>query len=215
MTAMLFDFEQMTPMQCFEFLTGTVVPRPIALITSLSPDGRVNAAPYSFFNIMGIEPPVVACTVLPNPDGRMKDTGRNILSAREFVVNLVPEQIAEAMNITCIDAAPDVEELTLAGLRTIPSSKLRTPRVDGSPVAFECVLHADVPLSTNQFIAIGRIVRAHVANEFVLDSAKQVFDTPALRLIGAMHAAKWYCRTSDRFAMDRPTWADWVKHKRG
>jgi len=73
------------------------------------------------------------------------------------------------------------------------------------------VLHADVPLSANQFIAIGRIVRAHVADEFVVDAAKQVFDTPALKLIGAMHAAKWYSRTSDRFAMDRPTWADWVK----
>jgi len=210
---MLFDFEQMTPMQCFEFLTGTVVPRPIALITSLSPEGIVNAAPYSFFNIMGIEPPVVACTVLPTPDGRMKDTGHNILSAREFVVNLVPEHMAEAMNITCIDAPADVEELVLAGLRAVPSSKLKTPRIEGSPVAFECLLHADVPLNANQFIAIGRIVRAHVADEFVVDGAKQIFNTPGLRLIGAMHAAKWYCRTSDRFAMDRPTWADWVKHK--
>ena len=207
---MLFDFEQMTPMQSFEFLTATVVPRPIALISSLSPDGLVNAAPYSFFNIMGIEPPVVACTVLPNPDGRMKDTGRNIRSAREFVVNLVSEHIAEAMNITCIDAPADVEELVLAGLRTVPSSKLKTPRIEGSPVAFECLLHADVPLSANQFIAIGRIVRAHVADEFVVDGAKQVFDTPALRLIGAMHGARWYCRTSDRFAMDRPTWAGWL-----
>ena len=210
---MLFDFEQMTPMQCFEFLTGTVVPRPIALITSLSPEGIVNAAPYSFFNIMGIEPPVVACTVLPTLDGRMKDTGRNILSTREFVVNLVPEHMAEAMNITCIDAPADVEELVLAGLRAVPSSKLKTPRIEGSPVTFECVLHADVPLSVNQFIAIGRIVRAHVADEFVVDGAKQIFDTPGLRLFGAMHAAKWYCRTSGRFAMDRPIWADGVKHK--
>jgi hypothetical protein len=73
------------------------------------------------------------------------------------------------------------------------------------------VLHADVPLSANQFIAIGRIVEAHVAEEFVLDATKHHFDTPALELIGAMHAAKWYSRTSDRFSMDRPTWADWIK----
>jgi flavin reductase (DIM6/NTAB) family NADH-FMN oxidoreductase RutF len=142
---MLFDFEQMTPMQCFEFLTGTVVPRPIALITSLSPTGLVNAAPYSFFNIMGIEPPVVACTVLPKPDGGLKDTGRNILSAREFVVNLVSEQMAEAMNVTCIDAPADVEELPLAGLKTVASSKIRTPSIAGSPVAFECVLRRRSP----------------------------------------------------------------------
>jgi flavin reductase (DIM6/NTAB) family NADH-FMN oxidoreductase RutF len=213
-TSMLFDFEQMTPMQCFEFLTGTVVPRPIALVTSVSPEGVVNAAPYSFFNIMGIEPPVVACTVLPAPDGRMKDTGQNILSAREFVANLVSESMAEAMNVTCIDAPADVEELTLAGLQTVASDALKTPRVAGCPVALECVLHADIPLGTNQFIAIGRIVRAHVADEFVLDSAKHIFDTPGLRLIGAMHAAKWYARTSDRFAMERPTWAGWIEHKR-
>jgi flavin reductase (DIM6/NTAB) family NADH-FMN oxidoreductase RutF len=211
---MLFDFEQMTPMQCFEFLTGTVVPRPIALITTQSPEGTVNAAPYSFFNIMGIEPPVVACTVLPRLDGSMKDTGRNILSTREFVVNLVSEQMAEAMNVTCIDAPSDVEELSLAGLRTMPSGKVSPPRVEASPVAFECVLHAEVPLSANQFIAIGRIVRAHVADEFVLDAPKHLFDTPALQLIGAMHAAKWYSRTSNLFAMDRPTWADWINRQK-
>ena len=211
---MHFDFEQMTPMQCFEFLTGTVVPRPIALITTQSPDGVVNAAPYSFFNIMGIEPPVVACTVLPRPDGSMKDTGRNIMATREFVVNLVSEQIAEAMNVTCVDAPADVEELALAGLKTMPSGKVGVPRVEASPVAFECVLHAEVPLSTNQFIAIGRIVQAHVADEFVLDAPKHLFDTPALRLIGAMHAAKWYSRTSDLFAMDRPTWADRINRQK-
>jgi flavin reductase (DIM6/NTAB) family NADH-FMN oxidoreductase RutF len=210
----LFDFEQMTPMHCFEFLTGTVVPRPIALITTRSPEGIVNAAPYSFFNIMGIAPPVVACTVLPRPDGSMKGTGRNILAAREFVVNLVSEQMAEAMNVTCIDAPADVEELALAGLRTMPSDKVGVPRVEASPVAFECVLHAEVPLSTNQFIAIGRIVRAHVADEFVLDAPKHLFDTPALQLIGAMHAAKWYSRTSNLFAMDRPTWADWINRQK-
>jgi flavin reductase (DIM6/NTAB) family NADH-FMN oxidoreductase RutF len=115
------------------------------------------------------------------------------------------------MNTTCIDAPADVGELPLAGLRTAASSKIRTPRVEGSPVAFECVLHADVPLSASQFIAIGRIVQAHVADEFVVDASKHVFDTPALGLIGAMHAARWYSRTSERFAMDRPTWADWVE----
>lgn len=208
---MLFDFEQMSPTQCFEFLTGTVVPRPIALITTRSPTGLVNAAPYSFFNIMGIEPPVVAFTVLPSPDGRIKDTGRNILETREFVVNLVSEDLSEAMNITCIDAPANVAELDLTGLETTACRKVRPPRITRSPIAFECVLHAEVPLSESQFIVIGRIVEAHVANEFVLDAGKHLFDTPAFKLIGAMHAAKWYSRTSDRFAMDRPTWAGWTK----
>jgi flavin reductase (DIM6/NTAB) family NADH-FMN oxidoreductase RutF len=211
---MRFDFEKLTPMQCFEFLTGTVVPRPIALITTMSVDGVVNAAPYSFFGIMGIEPPVLACTILPTPDSRMKDTGRNILANREFVVNLVSEELAEAMNVTCIDAPADVEELSLAELQTAPSGKVKPPRVAASPVAFECRLHTEVPLSANQFIAIGRIVEAHVADQFVLDAGKQQFDTPALRLIGAMHAAKWYSRTTDQFAMDRPTWTEWLNRKK-
>ena len=144
----------------------------------------------------------------------MKDTGRNIMRTREFVVNLVSEPMAEAMNITCVDAPSNVNELGLAGLKSVPSRKVRPPRIEASPVALECVLHSDVPLSPNQFIAIGRIVQAHVGEEFVLDAANHVFDTPALKLIGAMHAAKWYARTTDRFAMDRPTWVDWVKQQR-
>lgn len=208
---MIFDFEQLTPMQCFEFLTATVVPRPIALVTTRSAEGVINAAPYSFFNIMGIRPPIVALTVLPGPDGRMKDTGRNIKVTSEFVVNMVGEELAEAMNTTCIDCPADVEELRLANLGTAPSMKLGTPRIEESPASFECVLHSMVELSENQFIAIGRIVSAHIADRYVIDGANGKFDTPAFKLIGAMHAAKWYSRTSDRFAMDRPTWADRVK----
>lgn len=208
---MQFDFEAMAPMDCFEFLTGTVVPRPIALITTLSTDGKTNAAPYSFFNILGIDPPVIAVTVLPSPGGRMKDTGANILATGEFVVSLVSEGMAEAMNVTCIDAPPGVDELAIAELATAPSIKVNPPRVASSPVAFECRVHTSVPLSTNQVIIIGRIVEAHVADAHVLDSQRYIFDTANFRMIGAMHAAKWYTRTTDRFAMDRPTWAEWVK----
>jgi flavin reductase (DIM6/NTAB) family NADH-FMN oxidoreductase RutF len=208
---MQFDFEKRSAPACFEFLTGTVVPRPIALITTVSASGLPNAAPYSFFNIMGIDPPVVAVGLLPTPDGRLKDTANNIQATGEFVVNLVSEDLAEAMNATCVDAPPDVSELDIVGLATAPSVKIKPPRIVSSPVAFECRLHASVPLGPSNSIAIGRILEAHVADEFVLDADKQIFDTPKLRLIGSMHAAKWYARTSDRFAMERPTWAEWVK----
>jgi flavin reductase (DIM6/NTAB) family NADH-FMN oxidoreductase RutF len=208
---MQFDFETMRAMDCFEFLTGTVVPRPIALITTFSADGKTNAAPYSFFNIMGIDPPVVALTVLQAADGRMKDTGNNIVATGEFVANLVSEEMVDAMNVTCIDAPPGVDELAIAKLESRPSTKIKPPRIASSPVAFECRLHTSVPLSANQMIVIGRIVQAHVADAYVLDAARNLFDTPGLCLIGAMHAAKWYAKTSDRFAMERPTWAQWVK----
>jgi flavin reductase (DIM6/NTAB) family NADH-FMN oxidoreductase RutF len=208
---MQFDFDAMSGLERFEFMTGTVVPRPIALITTVSAGGAPNAAPYSFFNIMGIDPPVVAVGVLPTPDGRMKDTGANIEATGEFVVNLVSEALAEAMNVTCIDAPAGVGELEIAKLETIPSARVKPPRVAASPVAFECQLHTSVPLGPNQSIVIGRIVLAHVADAFVLDAKRYLFDTPNLKLIGAMHAAKWYARTSDRFEMERPTWANWVK----
>jgi flavin reductase (DIM6/NTAB) family NADH-FMN oxidoreductase RutF len=208
---MQFDFETLGPMACFEFLTGTVVPRPIALITTVSSKGLPNAAPYSFFGIMGIDPPVVAVGLLPTPDGRMKDTATNIQATGEFVVNLVSEDLAEAMNATCVDAPADINELEIVGLAAAPSVKVKPPRIASSPVAFECRLHASVPLAANHSIAIGRIVGAHVADEFVVDAEKYAFDTPKLKLIGSMHAAKWYARTSDCFAMERPTWAQWVE----
>jgi flavin reductase (DIM6/NTAB) family NADH-FMN oxidoreductase RutF len=208
---MQFDLETLGAPACFEFLTGTVVPRPIALITTVSANGQSNAAPYSFFNIMGVDPPVIAVGLLPTPDGRLKDTANNIQATGEFVVNLVPEALAEAMNVACVDAPPEVDELELVGLATAPSVKVRPPRIASSPVAFECRLHVSVPLAARHSIAIGRIVQAHVSDEFVLNGEKAIFDTPQLKLIGSMHAAKWYARTSDRFAMDRPTWAEWIK----
>jgi flavin reductase (DIM6/NTAB) family NADH-FMN oxidoreductase RutF len=208
---MQFDFDAMSPAARFAFLTGAVVPRPIALITTLSPGGTCNAAPYTFFSIAGTEPPMVTLTVLPTPAGCMKNTGTNILHSKEFVINLVSEDLAEAMNLTCIDAPEDVDEMALAGLVPARSVKIKPPRVARSPMALECVLHSTVPLSANQFIALGRIVHAHVHDEIVLDAREPLLDTNAMHLIGGMHGAKWYARTSDLFAMDRPTWSEWVR----
>jgi flavin reductase (DIM6/NTAB) family NADH-FMN oxidoreductase RutF len=208
---MQFDFEAMSPAARFAFLTGAVVPRPIALITTLTAQGGCNAAPYTFFSIAGTEPPVVTVTVLPTPAGRMKDTGANILQAKEFVVNLVSEDLAAAMNLTCIDAPAGTDEMALAGLAPAPSVKIKTPRIERSPISLECVLHTTVPLSPNQLIVIGRVVQAHARDELVIDAREPVLDTNAMHLIGGMHGAKWYTRTSDQFAMDRPTWADWIR----
>jgi flavin reductase (DIM6/NTAB) family NADH-FMN oxidoreductase RutF len=208
---MQFDFDAMFPAARFAFLTAAVVPRPIALITTLSRAGNCNVAPYTFFSIAGTEPPMVTVTVLPTPDGRMKDTGTNILHSKEFVINLVSEDLAEAMNLTCIDAPAEVDEMALAGLAPAPSVKIKPPRVARSPVALECVLHSTVPLSANQYIALGRIVHAHVNDELVLDAHAPLLDTNAMHLVGGMHGAKWYTRTSDLFSMDRPTWNDWIR----
>jgi flavin reductase (DIM6/NTAB) family NADH-FMN oxidoreductase RutF len=208
---MQYDFEKLAAGDRYELLLSAVVPRPIALITTLAPDGTPNAAPYSLFNIMGADPPLVAVSVLPHAENRLKDTAQNILATGEFVVNLVSEAIAENMNITCVDAPPGVDELKLAQLDAVPSIKVRPPRVALSPVSLECRLVTSLSFGANQAIIFGRVLHAHVANEVLLDRERRVIDTPRLALIGGMHGARWYSKTSDRFAMDRPTWAEWTK----
>ena len=207
---MQFDVESLPAADRYELLLSTVVPRPIALITTLSADGTPNAAPYSLFNLLGRDPPIVAVGVLPHGAGRLKDTGQNILERGEFVVNLVSEQLAEAMNVTCIDAPAGIDELDLARLATSPSTKVSPPRITASPVALECKLVTALSFGPNQATVLGSIVQAHVADEFVSNAATCAVDTLGLKLIGGMHGARWYARTSDLFAMDRPAWAQWV-----
>jgi flavin reductase (DIM6/NTAB) family NADH-FMN oxidoreductase RutF len=97
---MQFNLQSMKPIDRYELLLGTVLPRPITIVTTLSVDGAINAAPYSLFNVVSHDPPVLMIAVLPHPEGRLKDTAANIYATREFVVNLVPRSMAEAMNIT-------------------------------------------------------------------------------------------------------------------
>jgi flavin reductase (DIM6/NTAB) family NADH-FMN oxidoreductase RutF len=208
---MQFDIDLMAAADRYELLLGTVVPRPIALVTTVGQDGAINAAPYSLFNIMGYDPPIAMVSVLPHPDRRLKDTANNILATKEFVINLVSESVAEAMNITCIDAPPGKNELELAKLQTTASRKVKPPRVTASPVAFECRLLTSLAFGPNQAIVVGQIVHGYVDDQFVVDAKRGLVDTPSLKLIGGMHGAKWYAKMSDRFEMERPTWADWVR----
>ena len=208
---MQFDFETMAPVDRYKILVSTVVPRPIAWVTSLNHDGVPNAAPYSFFNVMGTDPPIVVVGVQSHSERRFKDTGHNILSSTEFVVHLVSEATAEAMNVTCIDAPPGVDELRLAGLETAPSVKVKPPRIVASPVAFECKVHTSLTFSPHQAIVVGRVVHAHIHDEYVLDRDRHYIDTPKLKLVGRMHGTGWYSRSNDQFVLERPVWADWVK----
>jgi flavin reductase (DIM6/NTAB) family NADH-FMN oxidoreductase RutF len=211
---MQFDIDKMAAMDRYELLLGTVVPRPIALVTTISSDGAVNAAPYSLFNVMGHDPAIVMFSVLAHPEKRLKDTANNILATKEFVINLVSESVAEAMNITCIDAPSGTNELELAKLKTFPSVKVKPPRISESPIAYECRFLTSLSFGPNQAIIAGQIVHADVDDRVVLDAARGLVDTPELNLIGGMHGAKWHTKLSDRFAMDRPTWAEWVRQSK-
>ena len=212
---MLFDLTQIAPMKRYELLLGTVVPRPSALITTLARDGTVNAAPYSLFNVMSHDPPVVSFSVLPSPAGTMKDTGQNILATGDFVVNLVSEDIAEAMNLACIDAPANISEIDLTGLKTAPSTSVKPPRIQDSPVSLECHFMTALTFGPNQSVIFGRVEHVHVPDELVLDAQNCIVDTPKLKLIGAMHAAKYYSKTTgELIEMIRPNWAQWSKKAR-
>jgi flavin reductase (DIM6/NTAB) family NADH-FMN oxidoreductase RutF len=209
---MLFDMETLPPQDRYKILTASVVPRPIAWVTTKSRAGIVNAAPFSFFNAMGSDPPTVVLGIMPR-DGRLKDTAANIQETAEFVVNLVSEANAQAMNVTCIDSPPEIDELQLAKLTPVPSRSVAPPRIGESPVSFECRLLASLVTGPLQSLVVGRVVCAHVDDAFVLDAKRCHLDTTAMQLIGRMHGSGVYARTSDRFEMQRPTWAAWPKHE--
>lgn len=203
---MLFDMEVLSAKDRYKILTATIVPRPIAWITTLSRAGIVNAAPFSFFNMMGNDPPTVAIGIMPQ-NGRLKDTAANILETGEFVINLVAEANAEAMNETCIDAPPEIDELALAGLTPLRSHSVTPPRIGEAPVALECKVLTSLVTGPLQTIVIGRVLNAHIDDRFVIDAERGYIDTPGLKLIARLHASGGYLRSTDLFQMERPSWA--------
>jgi flavin reductase (DIM6/NTAB) family NADH-FMN oxidoreductase RutF len=164
-------------------MAATVVPRPIAWVTTQSDDGTVNAAPFSFFNVMGHRPPTAVLGLLRDPRKGFKDTAGNILARGDFVINLVPERLATAMNLTSMAAPAAVSELEAAGLTPAPSAHVRPPRIAESPVAFECVNHASVVTGPEQTIVIARILAIHIDDAHVLDAERGHVDTTGLGLI--------------------------------
>ncbi len=139
---------------------------------------------------------------------RAKDSRANILETGQFVVNLVSEANAEAMNITAIEFDPSVNELEQAGLTPVPSVRVKPPRIAESPVAMECELMQIVDLGESGLV-LGRVLAMHVHDDCVLDAAKHYIDTPKLKLIGRMHGRGWYARTSDLFEMPRIPVKEW------
>jgi flavin reductase (DIM6/NTAB) family NADH-FMN oxidoreductase RutF len=207
---MLFDFKEIPAKECYKLLVSTVTPRPIAWVVSQSAKGIVNAAPFSFFNAFSGEPPVVGIGIGSHTPERAKDTRANIREIGQFVVNLVSEANAEAMNITAIEFDPIVDELEQAGLTPVPSVRVKPPRIAESPVAMECELMQIVDWGENGLV-LGRVLAMHIHDECVLDAGKNYIDTPKLKLIGRMHGRGWYARTTDLFEMPRIPVKGWKK----
>lgn len=210
---MRFDLDDVGPQNAYKLLAATVMPRPIAWVVTLDREGTVNAAPFSFFNVMGSAPPTVALGILADPERGFKDTARNILDTEEFVINLVPERLVGAMNVTAVDAPRGVDELALADLATSPSSRVRPPRIAESPVNFECVLLSSVQTGPAQLVAIGRVLVVHIDDDYLLDVERAYVDTPKLDLVARSYGSG-YVRSRDTFNLERPKWSDWVAEGR-
>ncbi|MBX5494951.1 MAG: flavin reductase family protein [Bryobacteraceae bacterium] len=185
-------------------MIGVIVPRPIAFVSTVSPDGVRNLAPFSFFTAVSANPPVVCFSpMVRGSDGKRKDTLHNIEATGEFVVNVVSEEFAEQMNICSAEFPPEIDEFLESGLTPVPSDLIRPPRVAESHVQMECrllqVVHvSDKPLGGS--IVLGEVLRFHIDDALVSDYK---VDPDKLRPIGRM-AGSTYVRTTDRFEMQRP-----------
>ena len=186
----------------YMILAGLVTPRPIALVTTVDPEGRVNAAPFSFFNVLGDSPPIVGICPGDREPGVPKDTARNIRLTHEFVVNLVDEAIAQQMNRCAASLPPGENELTHAGLTAAASSVVKPPRILQAPASLECRSHSILEIGDNRLI-IGEVLRVHV-RDGLFDPETWLIQPGTYFPIGRMQSPHWYARTRDMFEMRRP-----------
>ena len=202
---MIIDPSGAPPINIYKLLVGVVVPRPIAWVSTISPDGVPNLAPFSFFTGISANPPVICFAPMVRTSGveRKKDTLRNIEEMGEFVVNVVSEDIAEKMNACAPEFPSSVDEFEVAGLTAIASDLVRPPRVGESKISMECRLVRIVEVSDKPLggsLVLGEIVRFHVADQ-LFDNFR--IDADGLCAIGRMAGAD-YVRTTERFSMTRP-----------
>ena len=189
----------------YKLLTSLVVPRPIALVTTISQGGIVNAAPFSYFNVLGEDPPILIISADARSSGRMKDTVHNILTKKQFVVNLVDEGIAEKMHGSAVDAPTEMSEIDLVGFTTTPSQRVAPPRITESPVSFECELHTQLDFKTRRLM-IGQIAWMHV-RDGIIDPVNMRRIPDQYHPVGRLYANR-YCRTRDEFALDNSRFAE-------
>jgi len=201
---MILDFASLPARDAYQWMTNTILPRPIAWVSTISPDGVTNLAPFSFFQGITANPPTLMFVPVNNREGGKKDTVRNIELVPEFVVNLVPYSLAAAMNETSALLPYGESEFVAFGISAAPSAKVRPPRVAAAPVAFECALDQIVrigagPLAAN--VVFGRILVVHV-DDAVLGADGQP-DARKLDLVGRL-GGEDYTTTRDTFSMVRP-----------
>lgn len=205
-SAVGFDFSRLSGREKYKLLIGAVVPRPIAWVTTVDREGRVNAAPFSFFNCLSADPAILALGVEFRPSGLSKDTGRNIRETQAFTVNIVSGALMEAMNVTAVPFEAGIDEIAKAGLTTRPGVTVPCPAIAESPAAFECRHHVTLSIGQSREIVLGEVLHAHL-HASVVDERHHV-DPTRLDAVGRM-GGHGYATTRDYFELPTLSVAEW------
>ncbi len=207
-----FDFAELTERQKYKILIGTVIPRPIALVTTVSREGAPNAGPFSFFNVLTHDPAIVAIGVENYADMRFKDTARNIRETGEFTVHICDDAMVEQMEICAIKFGPEVNEIEHAGLHTMPGTAVKSPRILEAPAALECRRYMTLELGPAREIILGQVIGVHVRSDAVNPENHHI-DQMKMDAIGRM-GGHTYTRTRDQFDHVTMTPEQWLANNR-
>ena len=216
---MNFEMEKTPTRQVYNLLIGLVAPRPIAWVTSMDETGRLNAAPFSAYNYLCTDPPIVGIGVTNRPgrDAVPKDTARNIRRTGEFVINVVTEDLIQQMNICATDFPAEIDELEMAGLTTAPSSVVKVPRIAQAHAALECREFTTMEIGRSRII-LGRVVAMYVEDRFIdpsEDGRGPYIKAEELHAVGRMNGLGSYVHTRDSFlTVPRISYEEWQKGKR-
>ena len=207
---MQFELAKLRPKDRYKLLAGFIVPRPIALVSTRGPDGIDNAAPFSSFNYLGEDPPVVVLGLEVRPDGTEKDTTRNIRETGEFVVNFVDETLLERQNVCAVHFPRDVSEASVAGLTLAPSTQVEPQRIVESPVAMECRRLVDLEFGIRRTVVVGEVLWVHARDDLVDPETYYVSD--AYRPVGRIYGSR-YVRLTDLVELPRVlAYEEWLKN---
>jgi len=192
----------------YKQLVGLIIPRPIALVTTLGPSGVLNAAPFSFFNLFSEAPPLIVLGLQSKPNGALKDTAAHIRDRGSFVVNLVDEALGERMNTCAVDFPPEISEIHVAGLTSLPSVKIPVPRIAEAPAALECRHYTTLEVSRERRLALGEIVYVHV-REGIVDPERLYVDMNEYRPLARLHG-DFYASLGQPFTHKHRTYGEWA-----
>jgi len=206
--ALSYDPASLSQHDRYKLLISLVIPRPIALVTTLGPTGIVNAAPFSFFNLFSESPPLAVLGLQSKPGGVLKDTSAHIRDRGAFVINLVDEALGAQMNMCAIDFPPEISEIDAAKLTLLPSEKVKIPRIAQAPAAFECRHYTTLEVSAERRLAIGEIVHVHV-RPGLWDTDKMRIDMTQYRPLARLFG-NYYASLGEPFTHVRQSYEEWA-----